>query len=274
MGRGDTNYLAYVEDMYENKRGQKKVKVRWFHYSEEVKGITPLRNPHQKEVFITPYAQVISAECVDGPAAILTKEHYFKCLADFPGALSSKVHMCFRQFKNNTVKPFDLSKLRGYFNQPSLSCLLSSSLLMPVSGRNGLTEEEEEDLSPSDDVRVGGKRVRSGRGYRKSVTVYSGLGNSVEDLTIPNCGTAKKAKYSVAGERFVSPTQVESIPSYASLLRVDNKIETLCQDSGIRGCWFQCTVLLVTSKQLKVRYDDLLDEDGSGNLEVCPELNS
>ncbi|KAK4746345.1 hypothetical protein SAY87_012657 [Trapa incisa] len=266
MGKGDTNYLAYLEDMYEDKRGQKKVKVRWFHCSDEVKRVIPLRNPHKKEVFITPYAQVISAECVGGPATILTKEHYFKYLAGFPGALSSKVHMCFRQFKNNRVKNFDLSKLQGYFNQPAITCLLSSSLLTPDSARNGFTEEDE-DLSPSDEVKVGGKRARSGRGYQKSVTVYSSFRNSGEDPATPNGGTAKRAKYAVAGKRLLSPAHVYSIPSYASAFRVDSKIETLCQDSGIRGCWFRCTVLQVTSKQLKVHYDDLLDEDGSSNLE-------
>ncbi|OWM81355.1 uncharacterized protein LOC116190071 [Punica granatum] len=268
MGKGETNYLAYLEDMYEDKRGQKKVKVRWFHRSEEVKGVTPVRNPHPKEVFITSYAQVISAECVDGLAAVLTKEHFFKCLAAFPQALSSKVHLCFRQFKNNRVKAFDLSKLRGYFNQPALSCLLSSPFLKPNSAKNGLIEEEDEDLSPSDDVKVGGKRARSGRGYQKSLTAYSGLRNSGEDLVTANCGPAKKKiRYAIAGNRLLSPKHVESNPCYAPLFSVGDKIETLCQDSGIRGCWFRCTVLQVTRKQLKVRYDDLLDEDGSGNLE-------
>ena len=70
MAKGENHYLAYLEDMYKGKRGQKKVKVRWFHHNHEVKGIIPIRNPHPKEVFITPYAQVISAECVGGPASL------------------------------------------------------------------------------------------------------------------------------------------------------------------------------------------------------------
>jgi len=69
--------------LYENRRGQKKVKVRWFHHNEEVKGAIPVRNPHPREVFITSYSQVISAECVDGPAAVLTREHYEKCTPYF-----------------------------------------------------------------------------------------------------------------------------------------------------------------------------------------------
>ncbi|KAK4796081.1 hypothetical protein SAY86_028407 [Trapa natans] len=265
MGKGEKNYLAYLEDMYEDKRGQKKVKVRWFHFSEEVKGAALLRKPHKKEVFITPHVQVVSAECVDGPAAVLMKEHYFQCLADFPHVLSSKVHLCYRQFKNNRVKPFDLSKLRGYFNQPTLSCLLSSHLLNPEPAQNHLIDEDHEYLSPMDD-HLGTKRARNGREYKKYLTVSSGLRNSEDDLMSPNCEAVKKTKYAIAGRGLLSPKHVESTPSYP-FIRVGERVETLCQDSGIRGCWFQCTVLQVTHKQLKVRYEDLLDEDGSSNLE-------
>ena len=78
--------------------------MRWFHYNREVKGVIPLQNPHSKEVFITPYAQVISAECVDGPATVLTREHYDRCSTVFPHALLAKVHLCHRQFRSNRVK--------------------------------------------------------------------------------------------------------------------------------------------------------------------------
>lgn len=209
MGKGETSYLAYLEDMYEGKRGHKKVKIRWFHFSKEVKGVTLLRNPHQKEVFITSHVQVISADCVNGPASILTKEHYFQCLTAFPHVLSSKVHLCFRQLKNNGVKPLDLSKLHGYFNQPTLSCLLSSHSIKSDSAQNGLIEEEDEYLSPIDD-KVGGKRARSGREYQKPVMVYSGLRNSVEDLMSPNSGTAKTSKYALAGGVLLSPKRVQA----------------------------------------------------------------
>jgi hypothetical protein len=56
---------------------------------------------------------------------------------------------------------------------------------------------------------------------------------------------------------------------YSHLFKVDQKIELLCQDSGIRGCWFRCTVLQVSRKQIKIQYDDVQDEDEYGNLEVC-----
>ncbi|XVE80519.1 hypothetical protein DITRI_Ditri14bG0146600 [Diplodiscus trichospermus] len=265
MAKGENHYLAYLEDMYEDKRGQKKVKVRWLHHTKEVKGVALVRNAHPKEVFITPYSQVISAECVDGLASVLTREHYEKCSAVFPDALLARVHVCSRQFRNNKVKPFDLSKLRGYFDQPILSCLNSSLFSEPDSVSHGLIEEEEEELSPSDNIKLGNKRTRNNSSQR-FVTGLSG--NKISGNYLMNCETSyKKIKYALSGKRLLSVKPAQSQHLYGSLFEVDEKIESLCQDSGIRGCWFRCTVLQVSRKQMKVQYDDLQDEDGYGNLE-------
>ncbi|PHU20119.1 hypothetical protein BC332_11270 [Capsicum chinense] len=48
---------------------------------------------------------------------------------------------------------------------------------------------------------------------------------------------------------------------------VGDNIEVLCQDSGMKGCWFRCKVLQVSEKCLKVQYDDILDCDGPEKLE-------
>ncbi|GAV68796.1 BAH domain-containing protein/Agenet domain-containing protein [Cephalotus follicularis] len=260
MGKGENHYLAYLEDMYEDKRGQKKVKVRWFHLNQEVKGVVPVRNPHPKEVFITPYAQVISAECVDGPATILTREHFEKCQAVFPNGLLARVHLCFRQFRSNRVKPFDLSKLRGYFDQPILSCLSSHSFLKHDSLCHGLMEEEEEELSPDENLKMGVKRTRNDRGCPKFVTHHSGVRLSLSNSQMMTF----EPPYH---KRVPFRKQVKHQPWDNPLYNIGGKIELLCQDSGIRGCWFRCTILQVFRKQMKVRYDDVQDEDGFGNLE-------
>lgn len=239
MAKGENRYVAYMEDMYEDKRGQKKVKVRWFHHNQEVKGVTPLQNPHPKEVFITPYVQVISAECVDGPATVLTREHYEKCLAVFPQALLTKVHLCYRQFKSNRVKPFDLSKMHGYFGQPILSYLSPNFLPNPEFISDGQIGKEDK-LGPSDYVKLGTKRTRNGRPCQR----------------VP---TNQNSNLGFLDRRLLS--------WYTPLFKVDEKIELLCQDSGIRGCWFRCTVLQTSRKQIRVQYNDLLDEEGCGNLE-------
>ncbi|KAK1404975.1 Agenet-like domain-containing protein [Heracleum sosnowskyi] len=203
MAEEEDQHLAYLEDMYEDKKGQKKVKVRWFHHNQEVKGVISIRNSHPKEVFITPYAQVISVECVDGPAIVVTREHYDKFLTVLPQDVIDRIHLCYRQFKSNRVKPFKLSKLCGYFDQPIFSYLEHAFL-------------EDDEYKPQDNVKVGSKRTRSCRG--RELVSYKPSGQNM--------------KY---GQR--------------KLIRS------------------RCTILEVSQKKIQVRYDDLKDEDGSGNLE-------
>ncbi|CAK7324525.1 unnamed protein product [Dovyalis caffra] len=265
MAKGQNHYLAYLEDMYEDKRGQKKVKVRWFHHNEEVKGLVPLRNAHPKEVFITPYSQVISAECVDGPAIVLTREHYEECFAAFPDTLSMRIHLCFRQFRSNKVKPFDLSKLRGYFNQPILSCLNSKAFPGADNIACGLTEEDEE-LSPSENIKLGGKRTRSSSESEAFAIDHLGVGVSGSQIMAFD-SSYLNLKYGSSGKTLLPLKHADSHQWYSLLFKVDEKIELLCQDSGIRGCWFRCTVLQVSRKQIKIQYDDVQDEDEYGNLE-------
>lgn len=267
MGKGENHYVAYLEDMYEDRRGQKKVKVRWFHHNQEVKGAIPVRNPHSREVFITPYSQVISAECVDGPATVLTREHYEKCMPYFSPTSTDKIHLCFRQFKGNKVKPFDLSKLRGYHAQPILSCLHLDSIQNTESKSNSLTGEDE-DLNVADDTNLGAKRSRSDKGFPQSWNGRQGVRKLIRSKQMMVYKSFQTVDYARPDRRLLSLKQVECQPWYNPTYKVDDKIELLCQDSGIRGCWFRCTVVQVARKQLKVQYDDVQDEDGSGNLEV------
>ncbi|CAL1353941.1 unnamed protein product [Linum trigynum] len=259
MAEGENQYVAYLEDMYEDKRGQKKVKVRWFHHNLEVKGVVPLRSAHPKEIFITQYSQVISAECVDGPATVLTLEHYEDCVASIPSSFSARIHLCFRQYRNNKVKPFDLSKLRGYFDQPILSCLSSKHFLEADDTGDGKRDEEDEELSAGENVKLGVKRARSIEGRQN----FEKDGSQVAGFRAFYSGL----KPGVSGKRLLPLNNVELNPWSAALFNVNEKIEYLCQDSGIRGCWFRCTVLQFSRRQIKVRYDDLRDEDERGNLE-------
>ncbi|XP_023753863.1 uncharacterized protein LOC111902246 isoform X1 [Lactuca sativa] len=245
MAEEEKRHLAYLEDMYEDRKGQKKVKVRWFHHNQEVQAVVTLRNPHPKEVFITPYAQVISVECVDGPAIVMTHEHYEKCMSILPEDLLTRVHHCSRQFKNNRVKPFKLSKLCGYFDQPIFSILDTDYLE---------DDENNNSLGDKDNVKLGVKRPRSSRGRQVMPSEPQSVSMNV--------------KYEMLRRRLI-PKYVKNreFASDNSVFKVGEKIELLCQDSGIRGCWFRCTVLQVSRRQLKVQYDDLNDEDGGGNLE-------
>ncbi|KAG5002084.1 hypothetical protein AAZX31_08G316600 [Glycine max] len=262
MGKGENHYIAYVEDMYEDRRGQKKIKVRWFHHNQEVKGVVPVRNPHPREVFITPYSQVISSECVDGSATVLTREDFEKCMPFFSPTSRDRIHLCFRQFRSNKIKPFDLSKLRGYYAQPILSCLHLDSIQHPE-----FLAREDEELSAGDDVKVGVKRRRGDKGSPQSWISRQGVRKLSRNKQMMVYKTFQVANYARSERILLSRKQVGSQPWSNHKYKVDDKIELLCQDSGIRGCWFRCTVVQVARKQLKVQYDDVQDEDGSGNLE-------
>lgn len=268
MAEERDGYLAYLEDMYEDRKGQQKVKVRWFNDRQEVKGIVPLRCFHPKEVFITPYAQVLSAECVDGLAIVLTPEHYEQCLGVFPAALLARVHVCFRQFKSNRVKPFDLSNLHGYFDQAIFSCL-NPDPFGKLDAEYDLLDKEDEALFLWHEEKKGLKRPGIGRRPERLVTDHSGPRNSIRDAQIwaddaPSEGFRNRLSFK--RPCFIKSSELS--PSSDITYNVDDEIEVLSQDSGIRGCWFKCTVVEVSRKQLKLQYNDVQDEDEGENLEV------
>nr|KYP62653.1 hypothetical protein KK1_017194 [Cajanus cajan] len=225
MAEEENHYLGYLEDMYEDKKRQKKVKVRWFHHGQEVKHVIPQLTLQEGEVFITPHVQVISAECVNGPATVLTPKHYDKYLAAVPHTSLSEIHTCFRQFKNNKLKPFALTKLRGYSNQSILSCLNSPIFSKRKAKCEKSHTDDDENLTQDDPLSLRLKLSRKTMGIK------------------------------VIG------------PKPQLSFQVGEKIEFLCQDSGIRGCWFRCKILSMSPKQLKVQYEDLLDVDGPEKLE-------
>ncbi|XP_077222174.1 uncharacterized protein LOC143856012 isoform X2 [Tasmannia lanceolata] len=261
MAKEGNNYLAYLDDMYENKKGQKKVKVRWFHQNQEVIGMIPPPTPNPSEVFITPYAQVISAECVDGLATVLTPEHYEKCLAALPSTSTDGIHICFRQFQSNSVKPFNLTKLLGYFDQMILSCLDIYPIPKHKLAFHSLTGKEDE-FRCGGNMKGGSKRIRTSRGHQGGASIL-GPGDQ-----ITACRPAyRKLRFGLSGRRPMAVKYIGHKHWHPLPFKVDEKIEVLCQDSGIRGCWFRCTVLELSRKKLKVHYDDLQNEDGSGNLE-------
>ncbi|PSS10432.1 DUF724 domain-containing protein [Actinidia chinensis var. chinensis] len=265
MAEEESDYVGYLEDLYEDKKGQKKVKVRWFHHSREINGVIPQLNPHPREVFITSHVQVISAECIDGPATVLTPKHYEKCEAIVSHTSSAGIHMCFRQFVNNKVKPFSLSKLQGYLNQAilsSLDCLIISKQRTKGHKSNG---EDDDYFAHDGHAGQGAKRNRScGENDTGSCGAMKAISGNQITQSEPTCKKLriKLSRREPSSIKLVGPEAL----SHASF-KVDEKIELLCQDSGIRGCWFRCKVLQTSPKRLKVQYVDVQNTVESGNLE-------
>uniref|UniRef100_A0A0D9X1B3 BAH domain-containing protein n=1 Tax=Leersia perrieri TaxID=77586 RepID=A0A0D9X1B3_9ORYZ len=258
MSEEESRYLAYLEDMYEDKKGQKKVKVRWFHQNQEFACAIPPPPPHPCEVFITPYSQVISVECVDDIATVLTPEHYEKCANTLANSSMVGIRFCFRQYSKNKFKRFDLRTLRGYFSQAVVL-----SLKLPP--------EQEKDVG-SDIIKTAehctpGKTKfpkQFERLYSKCLGTKICRGpqeDSIASYQKPNSKQSPRKHLSV---KFIGP-QNQHMPTY----NIGDRIEVLSQDSGIVGCWFRCTVLksCPNHNKLKVQYDDLQNADDSGRLE-------
>lgn len=100
--------------------------------------------------------------------------------------------------------------------------------------------------------------VSSHSGIRKSIP-----GNQISKSKPP---TYPKLKIKFPSVRPIGIQLVE--PQNKLSFEVDDNLEVLCNDSGMRGCWFRCKVLRVSQKRLKVQYDDIQDGDGPEKLEV------
>ena len=258
MSEEENRYLAYLEDMYEDKKGLKKVKVRWFHQNQEFACAIPPPAPHPCEVFITSYSQVISVECVDDIATVLTPEHYEKCLDALPNCSLVGMRFCFRQYNKNKFKHFDLRTLRGYFSQAAVLSL------------KVLPEQEKEG---SDTIRVvkhcsPGKTKFSKqfeRLYSKCWGTKICRGPQTDSIPSYQKLSNKQSPGKHLSVKFIGP-QNQPMQTY----NVGDKIEVLSQDSGIVGCWFRCTVLkqCTSHNKLKIQYDDLQNADDCGKLEV------
>ncbi|KAL4586600.1 hypothetical protein LXL04_011238 [Taraxacum kok-saghyz] len=127
LAEEDKRLVAHLEDLYQDSKGNKVAVVRWFHKVDEVFGIDHHHKPHNpyyninnnhKEIFFSLCAQDLNIECIDGPATVLTPQHYQNFLKLNP-LLYPKFDpfVCQNQFDDEGIKPFDLTKVKGYWNQ-------------------------------------------------------------------------------------------------------------------------------------------------------------
>ncbi|XP_024535854.1 uncharacterized protein LOC9637881 [Selaginella moellendorffii] len=237
MSEENEHHIAYIEDMYEDKKLRKKLRVRWFHKTSELACKIPAPPPHPREVFFTQFPQVISVECVDGLATVLAPEHFEKCPLFLPDS-RELIHVCSRQFDNDGIKPLNICGVEGYWEQKALAALgVSSSRGSPDLASDD--DEDEENRGGRGPRLTRYRRRRVDKGHSNSSTpTTDGEGNGLSD---------------------VDPTRAS--------FEVGDKVEILCQDSGLRGCWFIGVIVGKTSRRVRVRYDDLQDDDGKENLE-------
>ncbi|CAH1416885.1 unnamed protein product [Lactuca virosa] len=177
--------VAYLEDLYEDSRGNKVAVVRWFHKVDEV----VLDLPHtsynnHKEIFFSLCIQDLSIECIDGIASVLSPQHYenfLKFNALNVNLINQKLDpfVCQNQFEDEGIKPFDITKVKGYWNQ-NIHKLMST-----VHNHVHLKKLRSSDADVAVDVDVDVDGIRPKKRLRRLVeTEYEyTIGSEVEVLS-------------------------------------------------------------------------------------------
>ncbi|KAL0463602.1 UNVERIFIED_CONTAM: hypothetical protein Slati_0247800 [Sesamum latifolium] len=266
LAEEDKRLVAYLDDMYEDTRGNKMVVVRWFHKIDEVGFVLP-RKYNDREIFFSLCLQDLSIECIDGLATVLSPEHYEK-FSNEAARMGLMPYVCYRQFDNDDVKPFDITRIKGYWKQ---EILRSRASLRELSG-------DDLKLRGSIGDAVGdrpNKRIRWSKDCDsylnspdKKETIETSLqfcsGSSLDSKGVVKVGSLKEGCSYVSS----SGTDNTTPPKTGCHLTVGSQVEVLSQDSGIRGCWFRASIIKRHKDKVKVRYRDLKDAvDDSKNLE-------
>ncbi|KAK9074490.1 hypothetical protein SSX86_007088 [Deinandra increscens subsp. villosa] len=120
--------VAYINDLYEDSRGNKTAVVQWFHKIDEL-GLDLPCTYNDKEIFFSLCLQDLSIKCIDGLATVLSPQHYENFLKS--NAAHTNLHspfVCQNQFENEVVKPFDVTRVKGYWNQSILRFLSTDDI--------------------------------------------------------------------------------------------------------------------------------------------------
>ncbi|XP_051187965.1 uncharacterized protein [Lolium perenne] len=231
MSEEKKRLIAYVEDLYEDSNALNMVIVRWFDKVDEV-GVELPPNVDDREIFFSHGLQDLNVECIDGLAAVLSAQHFEKFQSGMKHSYWQP-YLCRRQINNDDVKPFDITQLQGYWSQELLKAMFNAGSSLKV--RFKVTKG-----GPSSD----------GAQKRKSDAFND---DNYQQRRLPSGG-------------FLSDS-VDLDHSLQKQLNPGCHAEILSQDSGIRGCWFRCSILKRHRDKIKVRYQDLQNADDTGNLE-------
>ncbi|RWR74975.1 Bromo adjacent BAH domain-containing protein [Cinnamomum micranthum f. kanehirae] len=271
MAEENKRLVAYLEDLYEDSRGNNMVMVRWFHKIDEV-GIVLPPNHNDREIFFSLCLQDLRVECIDGLATVLNPQHFEKFLNEATHTLCEP-YLCNRQFDNDDVKPFDITQLKGYWKQELLRYMYISS-----SSMNGLKSSSSDgpylgvDHADATQKRKRKHELKSAETNLNHKVSLKGtskvVGNS--NGSAVHCGVERLVSSSAGsptGTITSSPRKLVLKQKPQQHLSAGCSVEVLSQDSGMRGCWFRGVIIKRHRDKLKVRYQDVQDADGTGYLE-------
>ncbi|KAF8095355.1 hypothetical protein N665_0335s0003 [Sinapis alba] len=230
--------IAYLEDLYEDSKGNKMVVVRWFHKADEV-GIILTDDANDREIFFSHCLQDIKIECIDGLAFVLCPQHYEELLK-VPMHIQRVPFFCQKLYGDDGIEPYDITILQGYWRQEMLrylnvSILKSGEDVLPL-GTN----------PPTGASLVGSVGIRSRKPSR-----------SADDIK----GDCKAGLDSVDLEASDASMCKDAEDGLSHLIKKGSLVEVLSQDSGIRGCWLIALVVKKHKDKVKVQYQDIMDAD-------------
>ncbi|KAJ6429774.1 hypothetical protein OIU84_021218 [Salix udensis] len=232
LAEEDKQLVAYLEDLYEDSKGNKMVMVRWFHKIDEV-GIVLPHNFNDREIFFSLCLQDLSIECINGLAIILSPQHFKKFLNEVAHSRFNPF-VCYKQFDNEEVTPFDITQVEGYWSQE----------ILRMRPKKVLCRSKD-----NDGVCTGRKELLTAR----YINVQSFHTSRVDGKTGYETGSQRGKEHTA----FLPTAEVTQNPSQS--LNVGSEVEVLSQDSGIRGCWFRASIIKKHKDKVKVRYRDISD---------------
>ncbi|XP_031386799.1 uncharacterized protein LOC116200187 isoform X2 [Punica granatum] len=241
LSEDNKRLVAYIEDMFEDSRGNKMVVIRWFHKVDEV-GLLLSRTSSDREIFFSLCLQDLNIECIDGMATVLGPQHFEKYMNEV-GSSQVEPFVCYELFDDDEIKPFDITRVKGYWNQQIFKHIFP--LLPPKPHLKPRLVE------PLEEVRKNADQDSMGLRPRKKQRLLQP--NAAEEQCKSNEGSA--------AARSEKPVR-ENPPL---LLSVGCAIEVLSQDSGIRGCWFRASIIKISKDKVKVRYQDVVDVTDEAN---------
>lgn len=266
LAEEDKRHVAYLEDMYEDSRGNKMVVVQWFHKIDEV-GIVLSHNYNHREIFSSLCFQDLSIECIDGLATVLSPVHFRKFLNE---AAHSQLEpfVCCKQFDNDHVKPFDVTQVKGYWKQDILRYMYSVSRSDDCVSCQQHADDQNTDWNVDD-----GAGIRPRKRYCQSkddlYMHYSGSRDSmdascedVRDFWNSKKGT-EPFSFGGGSSAFLSTDEAQQFSSQH--LKLGSQVEVLAQDSGLRGCWFRARIIKKHKDKVKVQYQDIQDAVDEAN---------
>ncbi|GFZ16125.1 agenet and bromo-adjacent homology (BAH) domain-containing protein [Actinidia rufa] len=257
LAEEDKRLVAYLDDMYEDTRGNKMVVVRWFHKIDEV-GIVLPQNYNDREIFFSLCLQDLSIECIDGLATVLSPQHYEKFLNEAKHT-QFKPFVCHRQFDNDDIKLFDITQIKGYWRQAFLRHMRTDS-----PSRNPVKSLMAEDGSKVERNCSDGIGIRPKKRLRRSkdgdlcfppahkqeyLFPCSDIRDFDERLASSKDGIdvywRKDDSFTVCG-----PVKQTIMQKTLQDLTAGSQVEVLSQDSGLRE---DCCLEPWSSRSVKIR---------------------